>query len=167
MYRNPVRSAAVTAALANETTRADGIAAAGAILTDPTADVALARGVLGAVQDAWLDDPTLRGALQAAARGHPSAWVREDARARLSAHDPAARGALVIHEAKYGAGDDWLDVSDVLRGAIQDGALSIMAGNNLAGDPKEGTYKTLRVEYSVGGERRLKTIGENGRLQLP
>ncbi len=167
LYRDAVRSAAVLAALGDDATRADGIAATAAILTDPSASVALARGVLAAVDDSLLDDPTLRGALSAAARGHPSGWVRDDARDRLARHDPATRGTLVIHEAAYGAGDGWVDVTDALRGAIENGRLRIQAGNALAGDPKVGTPKTLRVEYSLGGERRLRTASEGAWLTIP
>ena len=168
IYSDAVRGSAVQSALQDDRTRADGISAAAALLTDPTVDVALAQAVLGAIRDdEWLDDGTLRGALEAAARGHPSAWVRDAARDRLTKHDPSARGAIVIHEAKYGSGDGWLDVADRLRGAISGGALRVQATNELGGDPRVGAQKTLRVEYSLGGERRLKTVGEGAWLTIP
>ena len=167
MYGQSVRSAAANAALRNEKTRADGISAVATILSDPSATVALVRGVLAPIDGELLDDPTLRSALEAAARSHPSAWVRSDANARLAAHASGGRGAIVIHEASYGVGNDWVNVTDDVRSAITGETLSIQAGNHLQGDPKVGHVKSLRVEYSLGGTRRLKRVSEGQTLRIP
>ncbi len=167
MYRQSVRAAAANAALGNEKTRSEGISAVVAILSDPGAEVALVRSVLAEIDTELLEDPTLRSSLEAAARSHPSAWVRNDAQARLSAHAPGHGGTLIIHDAEYGVGDGWVDVTAQVRAAIAAGGLTIQAGNQIAGDPNVGHLKTLRVEYSLGGVRHLKRTPEGQQLRIP
>jgi hypothetical protein len=67
---------------------------------------------------------------------------------------------VVIH-AEYGAGSQNVDVTDVARRSVQDGRLSIRAGNSLAADPAPKKVKTLSVTYSLGGTTKTVTVNEN------
>ena len=59
------------------------------------------------------------------------------------------------------------DVTPQLKAAVKNNALSIVAGNNIAGDPIPNMAKNLRIEYSIGGVKRTRTLAENETLQIP
>ncbi len=60
-----------------------------------------------------------------------------------------------------------VDVSSQLRAAIKNGALSIVASNDIAGDPIYNTPKKLRVDYTLGGVAHSQTVAENVTLKIP
>ncbi len=60
-----------------------------------------------------------------------------------------------------------VDVTEQLRAAVQDGRLSIVADNSIAGDPASLIVKQMRVDYLLDGEEYSKTVNENQRLELP
>ena len=64
--------------------------------------------------------------------------------------------------------DRVVDVTGKLASLVQDGTLSVVATNELAGrDPAFLTVKKLRVEYTLNGAHRSVTVGENQPLTLP
>jgi hypothetical protein len=77
---------------------------------------------------------------------------------------------LVIRGAQYGAEGSFLDVTEQIRARVKEDALSVTADNGIAGDPKPGVVKELRVLYSLGGkeatavarEGEAITIGKSG-----
>jgi hypothetical protein len=73
---------------------------------------------------------------------------------------------LLIEDAQYGINDRWFDVSAILRGKIEKGKLSVVIGNDLAGDPAVGTPKSLVIKYRKNGVQYIKVIGENSRLDI-
>jgi len=78
--------------------------------------------------------------------------------------------SLEIHRAAYGVlsgtADQQVDVSGQLREKMSGGQLSIVAGNQIAGDPAKKIRKQLRVEYSVDGKRQSTTVEEKETLVL-
>ncbi len=60
-----------------------------------------------------------------------------------------------------------VDVTDKLRAMMKNGALSVAASNEIAGDPAYNTVKTLRVEYTLNGIAKTRTIAEDQTLNLP
>ncbi len=81
--------------------------------------------------------------------------------------DTAADGSLKILSARYGAKGKWVDVTEILNSKIKDGRLSVMASNDLAGDPIFMTEKELKIEYLVGDRKRSKTVNEDKMVTLP
>jgi hypothetical protein len=74
-------------------------------------------------------------------------------------------GILTILEAKYGAEGHWLDVTDKAQKALKNGRLSMVAGNELAGDPALHVPKTLQVRYAFDG-KELSQEAPEGRTLL-
>jgi hypothetical protein len=81
---------------------------------------------------------------------------------------PATPEALVIVKAEYGAGAQSADVTALLKSAVKDDRLSLVADNaTMGGDPALRQVKHLRVSYTLGGRPQQIDVGENGRLQIP
>src|SRR5262249_781355 len=93
------------------------------------------------------------------------AW-KGNATVRQASASPAARPTLKILKAEYGAGDRWLDVTEIATRAVQEGRLRLRAGNALGADPAPGAGKTLRVAYSVDGAERIAEARENEELRI-
>ena len=79
----------------------------------------------------------------------------------------APPGVLKIVKAVYGARDQWVDVTALVAAAVHGNRLSILAGNDLAGDPIKDTPKTLNVTYSREGDERTARIPEGQELRIP
>jgi len=62
--------------------------------------------------------------------------------------------------------NQWMDVTDRVRGAVSGNSLSIAATNDLGGDPLYGTIKSLVVKYSLDGVEATKVAGENQTLAI-
>ncbi len=58
------------------------------------------------------------------------------------------------------------DVTALLNSKIQANRISLDVTNELLGDPCYGMEKSLKVEYSIGGERKTANRKENRRLEL-
>jgi len=94
--------------------------------------------------------------------------VREDEILTLPADEKPLVGKLVIVKAVYGdlAGTDVIDVTAEVAAMVKDNALTVVPSNQTFGDPATGVYKRLRVEYTIGGVARRKTVGENRTLAI-
>lgn len=73
---------------------------------------------------------------------------------------------LVIHSAKYGIDRTWIDVKAPLRRSLKERGYALV-GNDLAGDPKPGIVKMLKLDFSYGGTRKQAKIPEGVRLMFP
>jgi hypothetical protein len=74
---------------------------------------------------------------------------------------------LMLHSAKYGAGNIVVDVTAILAERLADGSLEVYAGNQLGGDPCPGRRKELVVDYSYAGQRHARHVPEGEILSLP
>jgi len=78
---------------------------------------------------------------------------------------------IQIVKAEYGAGNDSIDVTQVLQkhaGSLPLVALPSSNYNNLfGGDPAPGVPKELRVEYTINGAPGAATFAENSSIVLP
>jgi hypothetical protein len=68
---------------------------------------------------------------------------------------------LVIRGAQYGAEGSFVDVTEQIRARVKDDAVTVTAGNEVAGDPKPGVVKELRILYSLGG-KEATTVAREG-----
>ncbi len=76
--------------------------------------------------------------------------------------------ALVITNARWGAGSRWMDVTSRLQGMIRNNRLSVkVTPQNMGGDPIHGTSKTLNVVYQFQGRRNNTSVMEGAMLNLP
>jgi hypothetical protein len=81
--------------------------------------------------------------------------------------DHHERGLRILR-ADYGVAGQFADVTEALRGRIDDGRLFIHVDNyNLGVDPAPGAHKLLRVEYLQDGHRRNQVVEEKMDLRLP
>lgn len=86
----------------------------------------------------------------------------------LSPEEAAGPRELKILSARYGAKDQWVDVTQELTDAMQGNALSIHSGNELAGkDPKFGHTKILEVECLWDGHKKTIQVREGTDLKIP
>ena len=93
-----------------------------------------------------------------------------DARAALPGWDTprgSRSGWQPVSTADIAAPLKQVSVTAILAGQVRDNALSVVAGNKLAGDPAYNTVKKLRVDYTLGGVARTQTVGEDGTLTIP
>ena len=60
-----------------------------------------------------------------------------------------------------------VNVTSQLQAAIKNNTLSVVASNDIAGDPALNTVKNLHIEYSIGGVRHSRTVAEKETLQIP
>jgi hypothetical protein len=73
-----------------------------------------------------------------------------------------------VIRATYGAeGHEFKDVSAELSASIKEGKLSILASNDIAGDPVPNVVKKLRIEYTHGGVTFTKEFVEGEQVNLP
>ncbi len=75
---------------------------------------------------------------------------------------------LAIQSATYEATDGFAsaDVTAKVAAQVENNALSLVAGNELFGDPANMHVKRLRVEYTLGGKAGTALVPENGALEL-
>lgn len=81
----------------------------------------------------------------------------------------AAQGRMLhINNAVYGSQGHGKNVTDRLRALVRNNRIDVVVDNDsMGGDPNEHNKKTLKVDYSVGGQRRSKVVNEHDRLVLP
>ena len=58
-------------------------------------------------------------------------------------------------------------VTKQVAAMVQDNTLSVVAGNDLAGDPAYNTVKKLRVDYTLNGKAHSQIVGEKETVQVP
>lgn len=81
---------------------------------------------------------------------------------------PAAAGKLVIVKAYYGDLPDGAktDVTEKVTAMVKDNALSVEANNENFGDPADGIGKKLKVDYTIDGKAKSRTVNEGETLRL-
>jgi len=97
-----------------------------------------------------------------------SKTVGEDATLTLPFDEKPLVGQLVIVKAVYGdlAGGQTLDVTAQVAALVKNNRLTVVASNEDFGDPAPGVWKRLRVDYTIGGVARRRTVGEDRKLTL-
>jgi hypothetical protein len=86
---------------------------------------------------------------------------------RISGLEDKWKDFPIIHQAKYGFGDDWRDATEAVIRCIHDGVLDVTSGNHLVGDPHHGHSKDLVIDYSVGGISKHAAIPEGATRTIP
>jgi len=77
-------------------------------------------------------------------------------------------GNLQIMRAYYGLNNRTNDVTQLLRGQVNNGSLVMQVNNrNLGGDPAPGADKVLTVIYRVNGREQTATVKEGNTLRIP
>jgi hypothetical protein len=77
-------------------------------------------------------------------------------------------GNLQIVRAYYGLNNQTNDVSQLLRGMVQNGTLVVQVNNNsMGGDPAKGGDKVLTVIYRYQGREQTSTVKEGNTLRIP
>jgi DnaJ-like protein len=77
-------------------------------------------------------------------------------------------GDLQIVRAYYGLNNRTNDVTQLLRGRVQNGSLVIQVNNNnMGGDPAVGGDKVLTVIYRYQGREQTSTVKEGNTLRIP
>lgn len=81
---------------------------------------------------------------------------------------PKLAGALAVKKATYGdhAQGMTYDVTDLVKARLRDGRLEVKVDNDVLGDPAVGTFKQLRVEYTIGDVELVKRTYEGGTLTI-
>ena len=74
-----------------------------------------------------------------------------------------APGNLTILRAEYGVGDQWIDVTQLVRGSVQQGRLNFRPGPGMP-DPAPGKGKSVRVTYLISGMAQVVEAAENSEL---
>jgi hypothetical protein len=95
--------------------------------------------------------------------GHSIA-IKWDGEAEVKACSNGVSNLKVL-KAEYGVGDQWTDVSDLVRGSIRDDRLSVRAGPGMP-DPAPGKGKSARITYAVGGVAQVVEVDENGEILI-
>ncbi len=81
---------------------------------------------------------------------------------------PSSEDEPVILAARYGAKDNWMDVTPILRAKVKDGKLELVATPEEFGeDPFPGEAKKLDVTYLHHGKTFSKSISETQTLFIP
>lgn len=77
-------------------------------------------------------------------------------------------GVLQIVRAYYGLNSQTSDVTQLLRGMVQNGTLVVQVNNNnMGGDPARGGDKVLTVIYRYQGREQTSTVKEGNTLRIP
>jgi len=82
------------------------------------------------------------------------------------ADDEAKPALFTIISAQFGAKETWSDVSDKVKAAVRDDALTIEATTANFGDPIGGTLKLLRVVVKYNGRELGFQAGEGATLTI-
>ncbi|RYX82940.1 hypothetical protein EON83_16950 [bacterium] len=74
---------------------------------------------------------------------------------------------LIIEKAEYGANEKWLDVTQQVSRAVRNNRLSIRSSNDIAGDLNYPVVKTLKVTYTLNGQKYHTETVEGQMLKIP
>lgn len=86
----------------------------------------------------------------------------------LSPEEVAGPKELKILSARYGAKDQWVDVTEKVAAAVHQNTLTIHSGNELAGkDPLWGKVKILEIECLWDGQKKIIRVREGMDLNIP
>jgi len=89
-------------------------------------------------------------------------------RLRISANDKPFSTNLVIRAAIYGdiSAGKTNDVTAIVAAMVDNDELDLKVGNDNFDDPAPNKYKKLRVDYTLNGGERSKTVIEGDRLKI-
>ena len=74
---------------------------------------------------------------------------------------------LRIISARYGAGNQWMDVTSTLQNFVSGGSINVKVNNtNMGGDPAVEQHKVLEVQYQSQSGIQTTTIAEGDYLNL-
>lgn len=74
---------------------------------------------------------------------------------------------LVIKEATYGNGPNYVNVTNQLQSLVKNNAIDVVVGPKTMGsDPSVGTAKSLSVTYVVDGVQEQKTIADGSTFSV-
>ena len=95
---------------------------------------------------------------------------RYDARRETTAWDQpgfhaAAWKAVVVNQDQVPSGQ--VNVTAKVKAQVVNNTLSVVSGNDLAGDPAYNSVKQLRVDYTLGGVVHTRTAEEKATIQIP
>ena len=100
-------------------------------------------------------------------RGYDDGYAagQRDARGDRGPHRGGPR--VFIEDAEYGANGAACDARRAVRAEIERNHGSVLAGNQLCGDPARGEPKRLRIVYRCGDSEAVRVIArENETLRL-
>jgi len=81
---------------------------------------------------------------------------------------PNARdNGLRIISATYGTHRNSFDITNALNLLIKDNRLELIVGNDIAGDPDQGTAKDCKIVYELNGQKQTKSFKEGERVLIP
>lgn len=88
---------------------------------------------------------------------------------RMTYHNNTAANdsSFQVLQASYGTDSTNLDVAAELNDRIHNGALKMVANNDVAGDPDYGHVKSLKVVYRSGGRLMTNQFQEGNVVILP
>gem|GEM_PF-2289639 len=92
-------------------------------------------------------------------------WVKGVA--VLGASKPLPATGLGIKFAIYGKREGWVDVTETCHAAIANNKLTIVASDQLAGDPSSGSGKIMLVSYVLDGNEETKSCEQGEELTIP
>ena len=97
-----------------------------------------------------------------------SKLVLEDNRLRVTVNDKPGLSRLVIRKAEYGnlADGKVTDVTALVAGMVVNDAVEVVINNDLFGDPAPEELKRFRIDYTLNGEKRSRTLFEGSRLRI-
>jgi hypothetical protein len=76
---------------------------------------------------------------------------------------PNSGDKLTVLKAEYGVGDQWADVTELVRGSVKQDRLNFRPGPGMP-DPAPGRGKSVKVTYLVNGMAQVVEAPENGEL---
>jgi alpha-L-rhamnosidase len=95
---------------------------------------------------------------------------RYDARKELTGWDTAgfrATGWQPVTTANHELPEGQVDITRKVRAMVVNNAVSVVSGNDLAGDPAYGSVKQLRIDYAVGGKIHSVVADEKATVTIP
>lgn len=79
----------------------------------------------------------------------------------------SSKKKIIIHSARYGANETFLEVTSLLNSSIENGKLNFVVNKtNIGSDPVPNVAKQLIVDFSYNGEKCFKSITEGGTFVL-
>lgn len=95
---------------------------------------------------------------------------RYDARKEMRGWDmpgSSANGWRTVSTSANTMASSQRDVTAKIAAMVRGNRLSVVAGNDIAGDPAYNTVKQLRINYTLDGKKRTQTVKEGETLQIP
>lgn len=86
--------------------------------------------------------------------------------AEIRRPEPPKGSPIEIVKAEYGAQDKWLDVTEIAKKAVHNGALRLRANSKLGPDPILGVVKRLKVTYISDGKTQTADVQENDEVRI-